>query len=118
MSALQQLRLTAAREYRQVTTGTYHKNRNGRRVPDTVGVEYITTPSGRYPLAEWVVLVEKAILEDKKEELLRLLEAHVAKHCAWLKTTAHVHEYALECLVDEAYLAWEDFAPPEDNTVS
>lgn len=109
MLILSQLRQTGAREFRVVPIGTYHVNRNGRRVADTRGVEYITTPSGKYTVHEWIALMEKAVTAEGQDELLRRIEAHVVAHCAWIRSEKEAHEYALECLSDEAYKAWADF---------
>jgi hypothetical protein len=102
---LQDLRQKGAREYRQEPTGNFTVNRNGRKVPVTVGVEYIpTVGAGRIQEQEWYRLIRE--LADPK--LLDRIKAHCRK-LAWLKTEKDLEEYSLSCLANEAYLHWSDF---------
>lgn len=102
---LESLRQAGAKEFRTEPTGTFTVNRNGKRVPVTMGVEYVTTKgAGRIPEQEWYELIRKvadpALLEKIKDHCRKL---------AWLKTEKEVEDYALECLANEAYLHWEDW---------
>lgn len=105
---LEDLRQTAAREYRQEPTGNWILNRNGTRKQETIGKEYIPTRRGKLDKDEWCRLMEEAIREEDKNTLLFQIETHCRLHCAWLHTDQDVHEYAMSCLSSGAYKHWKD----------
>ena len=72
---LEDLKPIAANEYRQEPTGTYHTNRDGRRIPDTKGTEYVVTKVGKMPESEWYEHLRKAVKREGKEELLEQIKA-------------------------------------------
>ena len=107
---LEDLREIHAREYRQEPTGSYTINRNGRRVPVTHCVEYVTTNNaGRMPLCNWLQLTRDAIAAEGKQELFERIKEHCRTHCAWLHKETELEEYSLSCLSSGAYEHWEDF---------
>ena len=106
---LEDMRETAAREYKQEPTGDYKVNRNGRKVPVTHGVEYCQTKAGKMPLDKWVKLMRDAIAAEGKQELLGQIMEHCRAHCAWLHREAELEKYAMSCLSSHAYEHWEDF---------
>ena len=65
------LRWTSAREYRQMPTGRFTTNRNGRRVEITEGAEFVKTNVGTFELSKWYLLMEEAVRLEKKENLLK-----------------------------------------------
>ena len=105
---LEDLKPIAANEYRQEPTGTYHTNRNGRRIPDTKGTEYVVTKVRKMPESEWYEHLRKAVKREGKEELLEQIKICCRK-LAWLKTEKAIEKYALGCLSSEAYLAWPEW---------
>ena len=115
--SVKDLRSTGTREFRAVPTGNWIPTRNGRRKMETVGKEDIPTKNGKIEASEWYELLDRAVINEGKSELLRNIETHVKNHCAWLRTEKEVHEYALECFSDEAYLHWPDFntLQPKDH---
>ena len=58
---LEDLRQTAAREYRQEPTGNWILNRNGTRKQETIGKEYVPTRAGKIELHEWCKLMDEAV---------------------------------------------------------
>ena len=107
---LEDLRETRTRDYQQEPTGSYTLNRNGRRVPVTHGVEYVTTKNaGRMPLEKWLSFVRSAIVAEEKQELFERIREHCRTHCAWLHMETELEEYALSCLSSGEYEHWEDF---------
>lgn len=102
---IEDLRETGVREFRAEPTGDYTVNRNGKRVPVTKGVDYVTTKgAGRILESEWYDLVRQVADKDLLEK--------IKNHCrplGWLKTEKDLEEYSLDCLANEAYRYWEDF---------
>lgn len=105
---LNDLKTTGAFEFRTEPTKETYISRNGRTVHKTAGMEYARTKAGLIPLSEWYSRLEEAVKIEGKETLLKSIEHHVRK-CAWLKSEQDRHQYALQCIVDEAYKCWKDF---------
>ena len=105
---IESLRQRGASEYRQVPTGNFTQNRNGRRVAVTKGVEFVRTESGLMEIDEWMKQMLLAVeSEGQKDLLMKIIE-----HCSslpWLKTEDNITLYALECLSSEAYKHWKGF---------
>ena len=106
---LNDLRQYAADEYRQEPTGSYTLNRNGKRIPVTEGVVYITTPAGRFREDKWCDLAEAAVKREGKEDLYEAIRSHCKAHCPWLRTEKMLRRWALDCLTGGAYEYWDDF---------
>ena len=107
--SIEDLKSINAREFRAVPTGNWITTRNGKRKMETEGKEYISTKHGKIEVSEWFRYMENAIENEGKQELLKKIEAYVKQHCAWLHKDKEIHEYALECLSDAAYLYWPEF---------
>ena len=105
MYTMDDLKETGVKEFRAEPTGDYTTNRNGKRVPVTKGVEYVTTKgAGRMPESKWHDLIRQAADKDLLEK--------IKEHCrslAWLRTEKALEEYSLECLANGAYLHWPGF---------
>lgn len=106
---LEDLRQTAANEFRVSSTGNWVIGKNGKRKMETVGKEYIPTRIGKIEKRKWFRLMEEAIREAGLNTLLFQIETHCRLHCAWLHTDQDVHEYAMSCLSSGAYKHWKDF---------
>lgn len=107
--SIAELRQTGACEYRQVGTGSFFLNRNGRRVENTRGVEYIPTKIGKIEKPEWHRMIEEAAARENQTELLGRIEK-ACHRMAWLKTDKDRHEYALGVLCSGAYLYWPEWS--------
>ena len=105
---IEDLRQTGALEFRAEGTGNFFINRNGRRVEETVGVNYVPTKVGKFPDTKWHQLIEEAVKRENEQDLLEKIEI-VCGRFAWLKTDKERHEYALEILVNEAYSHWPEW---------
>ena len=105
---IRELVQTGANEYRTVGTGNLYMSRNGRRIEETVGVEYIPTKMGKIEQKKWFRLMEAAIDRENMGELLAEIEK-ACKRLAWLKTDQERHEYALQILSSRAYLHWPEW---------
>ncbi len=77
--------------------------------------EFYETDLGELLPEEWRKQVMAAVGENGKTDLLEQIKDHCRKHCAWLHKEEEIEEYALECLVDEAYLYWKDFGGKVDE---
>ena len=106
--SLEDLRSTSVDEFRMVPTGSYTINRNGRRVPVTEGVHFVTTKVGKMTDDEWYQALEEAVVREGKEQLLEAVIASCRK-LAWLKTEKAVRRHALSCLSSGAYLHWPEW---------
>ena len=107
---LEDLRQEGAREYRTEPTGAYTTNRNGRRIPVTRPVEYVTTVTGEtMTLSAWAEKVKEAVGIEGKENLLSGIIDYVKDHCAWIHSEKERLIYALDCLTDKSYMKWDDF---------
>lgn len=107
---LEDLRQEGAREYRTEPTGAYTTNRNGRRIPVTRPVEYVTTVTGEtMTLSAWTEKAIEAVGIEGKENLLSGIIDYVKDHCAWIHSEKERLVYALDCLTDKAYMKWDDF---------
>ena len=110
---LNDLKWTSVLEYKCVGTGKFFKTSNGRTKEETVGKDIVhTAGAGVIDLEEWYLLMEDAVKNEDKSELLdRIVE--YCKSLAWLHTNKAVRQYALQCLSSEAYMAWKDFKTEE-----
>ena len=87
------------------TVGT-SRNPNGSLHREIRVREYFDVPEGRITVEEWQRRAREAVLKAGDGALYDAVKAHCRRHCAWLKKETEVEAYALECLVDGAYLAW------------
>lgn len=71
--------------------------------------EIYKTKVGDFSPKEWRKTVREVIKVAGEEELLEEIKRHCREHCAWLHKEADIEEYSMECLVDRAYLHWENF---------
>ena len=101
------LKQTSALEYRTVPNGKWHVSRNGRRVQETTGIEYVPTAVGKFEQTEWMRLAKEAVLREKGATLLKAVCDHCKKHCVWLRKEAEIEAYAVNCIVSGAYLHWD-----------
>ena len=91
-------------------TKEFYTNRRGNRVAVTKSVEYVNTQGfGKMPLDEWYEKMESAVREDGLTELSDRITDYVVNHLRWFKKEPDARNYALKCLSDKAYLAWDDF---------
>jgi hypothetical protein len=98
---------------RACPTGGYIITRFGNRRPVTKFRDFYQTNLGEFTPEKWRELTLDAIKEHGKEELLERIKEYCKKNCIWLKKECDIEEYAMECLVSEAYLYWDDFC--EEN---
>ena len=110
---LKELKQISSLEFRAVPTGNSYISRNGRRVQETKGTEYVPTSLGRIEVSEWTRLTKEAVLREKGADLLRAVCDHCRKHCAWLKTEKAIEDYAVSCISSEAYLHWDGWKEGE-----
>ena len=74
-----------------------------------MGIEYVrTVAAGRIPVDKWYQLMELAVENEGKTELLDKIIAH-CQHLAWIRTPKKCRQYAMECLSSGAYQRWKDF---------
>lgn len=106
---IEDLKQTAAREYRQEPTGNWILNRNGTRKQETIGKEYVPTRVGKIELHEWCKLMDEAVRNAGLNTLLFQIETYARLHFAWLQSDQEVHEHALSCISSGAYKHWERF---------
>lgn len=97
--------------YKQIPCGKT-QGRNGRIRILTKGESYIKTKLGEIPEAEWTEKAYKAVEEHGDLELLKRIKEHVKTNCAWLKPK-DILPYSLECLLIEAFRAWDEFKETE-----
>lgn len=90
-------------------TGAYVITRLKTRRVVTKFRERYRTPMGDLAPEEWLSLIEREVVSDGKEELLRQIENHVRNNFAWLKSDGDIHKHALCCLASHAYEHWDDF---------
>lgn len=110
MPTIKDLKWAGVREERTCPTKEFYINRSGRKVFITEMVPYISTRGcGTMKLGDWYKAMEAAAEAEEKTELLKDIEDHVRTHCVWLRKAQQVRQYALECLSDEAYFAWDGF---------
>lgn len=102
------LKQTGTNEFRTVGTGSYYVNRMGRRVENTVGVNYIPTKVGKFSDTKWYQLMDEAVIRENQQDLLARIE-EACRRLAWLKTDKERHVYALGILASEAYLYWPEW---------
>ena len=110
MPTIKDLKWTGVREERSFPTKEFYINRTGRKVFLKELVTYIPTRGcGTMKLDDWYEAMEAAVEAEGKTDLLKGIEEHVRRHCAWLRKERQVRQHALECLSGENYLAWDGF---------
>lgn len=83
------------------------KDSNGRKLYK--GTNYKKTLFGEIEYSVWYEIAKRIIVLSGNEDLLERVKAHCREHCAWIHKEQEIEEYAIECVMDEAYMAWEDF---------
>lgn len=108
--SIAELKMIAVPTVRAVPTGRQYRARNGKMKDETTCVEFarITTEE-EMPMDEWYKRMDEAVEREGKTELLQAITDHCRKHCAWLRTEADVHKYALDVLSSGAYRNWRGF---------
>ena len=110
MYTLKELKLKGVSTLRTERTGDWTRNRNGKRVPVMVNVEYVGTEgAGELRADDWIRYMDQAVEKEGKGEAIRKIKAYCKRNCAWIRTEKALHEYALQCLSEESYLNWEGF---------
>lgn len=93
---------------RAVPTGKVETGRNGRTRYVTKFVEFYETDNGSYTPEEWKNIMERTVVEDKEEDVLKMIEEHCKRNCAWLHSAPEIREYALEILAGRTFLCGND----------
>ncbi len=83
------------------------KDSSGRKLFEEKN--YKKTMFGEIENSEWYKLAEQIIVASGNEQLLERVKDYCKNHCAWLHREQDVEKYAIECIMSEAYMAWEDF---------
>ena len=84
------------------------RNPNGTYSRQTIGENYIETKKGLIHEDKWTELAFQAVKENGDLSLLEAVEGYVKKHCLWLRE-GEIQQYALECVLRESYMSWNDF---------
>ena len=73
------------------------------------GIDRIRTVGGEiYDSKEWVKAAFEWVKIHNRCEWYRQVYRYVTDNCMWL-TFNEIEEYALDCMLHESYLKWEDF---------
>lgn len=96
------------------STGKYEITRFGNRRSISKYREYCKTPSGEFPIDEWMTIMRKAIHDDGKDSLLE----KIVERCSnfdFLDDKEKVICHSMDCLASESYKKWKDFNWEELN---
>lgn len=83
------------------------KDSSGRRI--FKGISYKKTIFGEIENSVWYKLAKQIIIISGNEQFLERVKDYCREHCAWMHKEQEIEEYAIECVMNEAYMAWEDF---------
>ena len=108
--SIAELKMTSVPTVRAVPTGRQYRASNGKMKDETICVEYarITTRE-EMPMDEWYKRMDEAVEREEQTALVQAITDYCRKHCAWLRTEAALHNYALDVLSSEAYRNWRGF---------
>lgn len=116
--SINDLKWKSVLEFRSVGTGKFYMTINGKRREETVGKNFVHTKNaGVMELDDWLLMMDEAVKREGLTDMLNRI-AHGCRNFAWLHTERDIRQYALECLSDETYRAWDDFKENENAEVS
>ena len=91
---------------RAESTGEHYVNRLGHSKQKTVYREYLITSIGQLTKDEWFQKAYAEMVKENKMDLYNRIVDHCWNNCACLHNDKDIKFHALECLVNEAYKAW------------
>lgn len=88
-------------------------DRNTYKFVKGKGKDLIRTRGGElYAPDEWVKKIFTFVKANDLEDLYLQIKEYVHRTCPWVKQSDEV-QYALDCLLHESYLKWDDFCYQE-----